>query len=337
MLDDDEEKSPEDINKLRELVINGIIENKDRRNIWRYFLQIPTDFHPTIDPSYKHPDYEQVNKDVNRSYGNLRTDPELQNHKREQLKRVIMSVLERHKNLHFYQGFHYIAIVVLKFAREPLAMLFLERLALGPLFYLFQEQMNGLATVLNMLYPLLSLIDNDYSEYLQDNAVDPSFAMPYIITWFTQSAPTKEIAFHLLDFFVICHPIMPLYTIIALVLMKKETLIHAEMDKLQTLIQNLMSDVEVDQLIQKSIEIYQRFPPIVVFEKNPTLTIAKELTILNPRVDYPFPFPKFPKTKDIPISLYEKRLSDKNDDRIIRLILSAFAIIGTIGLRMLDI
>ena len=336
MLDDDEEKSPEDIQKLRELVINGNIDNKERRNIWRYFLQIPTDFQPTIDPSYKHPDYEQVEKDVKRSYGDLGSDPELQKHKREQLKRVIMSILERHKDLHFYQGFHYIAMVVLKFAREPLAMLFLERLAIGPLFYMFQKQVNGLVSVLNMLFPLLALKDPEYSEYLEDNTVGPSVVMPYIITWFTQAAPTKDIAFHLLDFFVVSHPIMPLYTVAVLLLEKKEQLIHAESDQMQELIQDLMKDIDVDSCIQKSMELYQEFPPVVVFERNPTLTIARELNILDPRVDYPFPFPKFPEARDIPTSLYDKRLSDKKDDRIIRLIISAFAIIGTIGLRMLD-
>ena len=300
----------EDINKMQEAVIRGGISNKERRKIWRYFLNIPPDFIPTIVSSFHHPDCKQVELDAQRSYFQI-TDPDLQKHKRQQLVIVIMNILERHKDLSYYQGFHCIAINVLRFAREPLAMLFLERLALGPLFPHFLRNLDGLSSINRMIYSLIKLLDEELFNFFEIQDIDPSaFTTSYIISWFTETTSNIDDVFHLLDFFIICNPIMPMYTLVAILLDKKESLMRTKIDDLFEMLSKLTTGIEIDKIIHNSIEIYQKYPPLKIFQLNPTLKVSKNLTFLNPRVDYPFPFPQFPTVSPIPYSLYQARIEN---------------------------
>lgn len=333
-----EEEQNIDISNIAEFLVKGGINNKQRRFAWKVIMDIP-DFTPTIAPSNKHPDYNQVGRDVKRSFNQV-SDEKFKEHRRKVLFDVVMSVLERHKDLHYYQGFHDVASVVLTIARPPLAMLFLERLALGPLFPFFDVKFDGLVSILNLFNPLLSLVDKELGDYFDEVDVDPNFIVPYIITWFTHKAPTLEIAVHLLDVFVVSHPLLPMYLVVSLVLeKKKEVMAERREGELSDILGELTSNIDLDKCILRSIEIFKQFPPSVLLESDPKLMISKKLTFLDPNVEYPFPFPTFPPAKTMTVSLYEKHLSsDHNDDqKLMTGIVSALAIVGTIGLRMLDI
>ena len=148
-----EEEQNIDISNIAEFLVKGGINNKQRRFAWKVIMDIP-DFTPTIAPSNKHPDYNQVGRDVKRSFNQV-SDEKFKEHRRKVLFDVVMSVLERHKDLHYYQGFHDVASVVLTIARPPLAMLFLERLALGPLFPLWYPEEALISTMI--LFPAMQM------------------------------------------------------------------------------------------------------------------------------------------------------------------------------------
>lgn len=322
----------------QEFFQSGKVENKKRRALWKELLDIPTSFTPTIAPSFEHPDFAQVEKDVNRSFIHV-TDANFKTRRRQQLLNITMSVLERHKLLHYYQGFHHIVSIILTFAREPLAMLICERLALGPLLPFFQTDLAGLTSMVNLTMSIIKLADKELWKHFDDNEFDCSFSAPYILCWFTQESPSLETALQYLDFFVMSNPIMPVYLLVAYILERKSIfLTKNDYDELFMAARDLTSGIDPLKSFEVAIELFKKFPPVVLLNSDPKLTISKKVTFLNPRVEYPFPFPTFPHAQVLPFSVYEKHLSEeKTNSRLLTGILSALAILGTIGLRMLDL
>ncbi|EAY20085.1 TBC domain containing protein [Trichomonas vaginalis G3] len=323
----------------KELFQSGKVENKKRRAIWKEVLDIPSSFTPTIAPTTDHRDFKQVEKDVNRSFLHLQ-DSDFKTRRRQQLLNVILSVLERHAPLHYCQGIHHIASIILTFAREPLAMLIFERLALGPLLPFLQENLEGLASMMNFVMPIIKLVDPELWQHFDENDFDTSYyTAPYIVSWFVPQASSLEVALKYLDFFVISNPIMPVYLIVAYTLHRKsEFMSKYDYEAISQVSDNITHGIDPDVCINRAIEIFKQFPPVVVLNNNPKLFISKNLTLLNPRVDYPFPFPTFPKAQLLPHNIYEKHLSDeKSDSKLITGILSALTILGAIGLRILEL
>ena len=126
-------------NQLKEAAIGsgGLITDDLRRKVWPRLLNIDlveTSVSLSDEEVKKNKNYNQVLMDVNRSLKRFppgisdEDRPELQ----DQLTRLIIRVLDKHPELHYYQGYHDVAITFLLVVGEEMAFHILERLSTGP-------------------------------------------------------------------------------------------------------------------------------------------------------------------------------------------------------------
>lgn len=75
--------------------------------------------------------------------------------------------------------------------------------------------------------PLLKIVDEELFLYLQGHGITlPSFCRPWLTCWFAQDVPDVEVASRLLDAFLISHPLMPLYVIVALLTGQRQQILN---------------------------------------------------------------------------------------------------------------
>ena len=91
------------------------------------------------------------------TYLNLPNFSELQ----DQLTRLIIRILSQHPDLHYYQGYHDVAITFLLVVGEEMAFNILEKLSNGPWLREFMEPtMEKTTYLLNYMYPLVRMFGN---------------------------------------------------------------------------------------------------------------------------------------------------------------------------------
>ena len=117
--------------------VGGLINDDLRRKVWPRLLNIDlVETSVSLDDKEvkQNKNYTQVLMDVNRSLKRFppgisdEDRPELQ----DQLTRLIIRVLDKHPELHYYQGYHDVAITFLLVVGEEMSFHILERLSTGP-------------------------------------------------------------------------------------------------------------------------------------------------------------------------------------------------------------
>ena len=140
----------------------GLINDAHRRRIWPKLVGIDrimsSSILPTEEEIINHKDYRQVVLDVNRSLKRfppgIEEDqkPELQ----DQLTRLIIRVLMKHPHLHYYQGYHDIAITFLLVVGEDLGYHITEKLSVSHLKHFMTSTMEKTTYYLHFIYPIVS-------------------------------------------------------------------------------------------------------------------------------------------------------------------------------------
>ena len=95
-----------------------------------------------------------------------------------------------------------------------------------------------------------------------------------------------------------------------------------------------MVDINVDDVIQKSVELFEQYPPSFILKNDKNIKISINCTFLAPKVQFPYQYPDFPLLDRFPKDLYEKRLDESPPNNLIKGILSALAIAAAIGMRI---
>ena len=184
-------------NQLKEFAISdgGLLTDDLRKKVWPRLLSIDlveTSISLTDEEVKANKNYNQVLMDVNRSLKRFppgisdEDRPELQ----EQLTRLIIRVLAKHSELHYYQGYHDVAITFLLVVGEEMAFHILETLSTGPWLREFMyPSMEKTTYLLNFMYPLIETVDPPLYEFLESSEVGTIFALPWLITWFGHVLP----------------------------------------------------------------------------------------------------------------------------------------------------
>ncbi len=149
---------------LRELSVSrsGLVNDQLRKRAWPRLanvsdLDLRDELLPAQEECERHPEYNQVVMDVNRSLkrfppGIAEDDrPELQ----DQLTRLIVRVLLRHPGLHYYQGYHDVAITFLLVVGEIHGYHIMQRLSMSHLKDFMAPTMDKTTYLLNYMYPLV--------------------------------------------------------------------------------------------------------------------------------------------------------------------------------------
>ncbi|KAF2070165.1 hypothetical protein CYY_008522 [Polysphondylium violaceum] len=284
------EQTPIDIEGLRRCSISnfGFVNNGLRRRVWPILLNIDTEH--IINHNSKiidHKDTDQVLKDVERSMWRFtKGESQLRNQKKPELMRIVNAVLSIHPSLYYFQGYHEIASVLLLITDESLAFAMLERLSLNHFNDCMLPNFSEVLKVLNLLFPLISLMDQNVYNFLLKSNVQPLFSISWILTWFSHNVEELDHAARLYDFFLSSHPLACLYFSAALIEHLKTPLLRLECayDTVHGFFSsNLPQDLPLDKIIQQTQYLLDKFPPTKLQMKT-----NQYLTKSSPMNMYPY-------------------------------------------------
>lgn len=256
---------------LRELAVskNGLVNDDMRRRAWPRLanvtgVDLDADL-PTQEECEQHPEYNQVVMDVNRSLkrfppGIAEDDrPGLQ----DQLTRLIVRVLLKHRTLHYYQGYHDVAITFLLVVGEVLGYHIMQRLSISHLKEFMAPTMDRTTYLLHYMYPLIQKRNPEVHDFLEHCEVGTIFALPWMITWFGHVLPDYEDVVRLYDFFLSKPPLTPVYFAAALVLHRGAEVTRCEPDMAMVhhLLSKIPDELPFEHLLTETERLYHEFPP----------------------------------------------------------------------------
>ena len=264
---------------LRELAISehGLINDDLRRRAWPQLVGVDmlteTSILPTQEEVEGHKSYKQVVLDVDRSL--KRFPPGISDEQRpglqDQLVRLIVRVLTKHPDLHYYQGYHDIAITFLLVVGEESGFHIVERLSAGKQLREFMEPtMERTTYLLHFMYPVLNQESPELHAYLEKSEVGTIFALPWLITWFSHVLPDYKDVVRLFDFFLAQphYPMMPVYLATAIVLHRRNEILmsgseNCDMAYVHALLSRIpISDtLPFEKLLASASYLHSKYPP----------------------------------------------------------------------------
>ncbi|XP_078507854.1 TBC1 domain family member 20 [Lissotriton helveticus] len=261
---------PSDVAVLRRMAISegGLLTDEIRCQVWPKLLNVNThDLPPTPgeDLRMNNKDYDQVLMDVRRSL--RRFPPGMPDEQRsglqEELIDIILQVLQRNPQLHYYQGYHDIVVTFLLVVGKTMATALVEKLSTHHLRDFMDPTMDNTKHILNYLMPIIDQVNPELHDFMQRAEVGTIFALSWLITWFGHVLSDFRHVLRLYDFFLACHPLMPIYFAAVIVLYREEEVLESECDmaSVHHLLSQIPQDLPYETLISRAGDLFVQFPP----------------------------------------------------------------------------
>ncbi|XP_070758657.1 TBC1 domain family member 20 isoform X3 [Enoplosus armatus] len=284
--------SPVDVAALRRMAISegGLLTDEIRCQVWPRLLNVPPhilDQEPEKVERENNKDYNQVLLDVQRSL--RRFPPGMPDEQREGLQEelidIILLVLKRNPQLHYYQGYHDIVVTFLLVLGERLATALVEKLSTHHLRDFMDPTMDNTKHILNYLMPIIERVNPDVHDFMQQAEVGTVFALSWLITWFGHVLSDFRHVVRLYDFFLACHPLMPIYFAAVIVLYREEEVLECECDMAMVhhLLSQIPQDLPYETLISRAGDLFVQFPPSELareaasHESDPLIQLMRDL------------------------------------------------------------
>ncbi|XP_066558281.1 TBC1 domain family member 20 [Amia ocellicauda] len=262
--------SPVDVAVLRRMAIGegGLLTDEIRCKVWPKLLNVQTDRLPEKPGEAlreNNKDYHQVLLDVRRSL--RRFPPGMPDEQREGLQEelinIILQVLHNNPQLHYYQGYHDIVVTFLLVLGEQLATALVEKLSTHHLRDFMDPTMDNTKHILNYLMPIIERVNPEVHDFMQRAEVGTIFALSWLITWFGHVLSDFRHVVRLYDFFLACHPLMPIYFAAVIVLHREEEVLECECDmaSVHHLLSQIPQDLPYELLISRAGDLFVQFPP----------------------------------------------------------------------------
>ncbi|KAM7444840.1 hypothetical protein ABFA07_006632 [Porites harrisoni] len=273
------EADPVDVQTLKQLAISGdgLITVDLRSKVWTKLLNVNAieasrnhekkEDNMEIKQFRAHKYWKQVNLDVDRSHRRFPAEMRASRRRalQEQLVRVIMRVLCRNLDLHYYQGYHDVAVTLLLVVGEDVASALLEQLSLYQLRDFMEGSMEKTNKMLAFLHPILEEADPELEDFLIRSEVGQVFALSWLITWYGHVLKDFTTIVRLYDYFLATHPLMPVYFGAALVIRRRADVLsgECEMSYVHHLLSRIPDDLPdyVEELVTASHSLFCKFPP----------------------------------------------------------------------------
>lgn len=278
---------PVDIDGLRRAAASkgGLLTDEVRRKVWPKLLNINVydlPHKPGRDVRGNHKDYNQVLLDVRRSMKRFPKSMPVTERAalQEQLIDIILEVLRCNPQLHYYQGYHDVAVTLLLVVGERMAIAMLHTLSKYHLRDFMDPTMDSTKHILNYLMPLLEQVDVELHDFMIRSEVGTIFALSWLITWYGHVLSEFKHTLRLYDFFLASHPIMPIYLAAAIVLHREKEVKETECDMAMVhhLLSRIPQDLPYEQLIGQSQDLFDQYPPSFLAKKA-ALQSRKSLSI----------------------------------------------------------
>ncbi|KAK9967304.1 hypothetical protein ABG768_001710 [Culter alburnus] len=262
--------TPVDVAALRRMAISegGLLTDEIRRQVWPRLLNVSVENIPeeleTVDRD-NNKDFNQVLLDVQRSL--RRFPPGMPDEQREGLQEelidIILRVLVKNPQLHYYQGYHDIVVTFLLVLGERLATALVEKLSTHHLRDFMDPTMDNTKHILNYLMPIIERVNPEVYDFMQQAEVGTIFALSWLITWFGHVLSDFRHVVRLYDFFLACHPLMPIYFAAVIVLHREEEVLDCECDMamMHHLLSRIPEDLPYETLISRAGDLFVQFPP----------------------------------------------------------------------------
>lgn len=266
----------------------GLLDNQTRQQVWPKIInphQDTINIHTTpFDTSYdlekinqsdfdrifkdysEHKDFKIVKMDVRRS--GSRMPKNMSEH--DTLKwqghtiQLIMNVLHHGTHLHYYQGYHDIALTILLCVGYcPFATTFLWFVSQNFLIDFMYRDMSRTSNILKFLSGIVAQSDPLVGGFLVRSGVGEIFCLSWLITWFSHSLSELGLLLRLFDLFIVSHPFMPLYLTAAIVLERRNELLHVECEMAQAhqFLSHIPKDICYEKIIRNALILFNSHPP----------------------------------------------------------------------------
>ncbi|XP_030633180.1 TBC1 domain family member 20 isoform X2 [Chanos chanos] len=261
---------PVDVAALRRMAISegGLLTDEIRCKVWPRLLNVPVESIPEKLEEVQrenNKDYNQVLLDVQRSL--RRFPPGMPDEQREGLQEelidIILRVLHKNPQLHYYQGYHDIVVTFLLVLGERLATALVEKLSTHHLRDFMDPTMDNTKHILNYLMPIIERVNPEVHDFMQQAEVGTIFALSWLITWFGHVLSDFRHVVRLYDFFLACHPLMPIYFAAVIVLYREDEVLECECDmaSMHHLLSQIPQDLPYEMLISRAGDLFVQFPP----------------------------------------------------------------------------
>lgn len=261
---------PVDVAALRRMAISegGLLTDELRCKVWPSLLNVSVETlaqEPEKVERENNKDYNQVLLDVQRSL--RRFPPGMPDQQREGLQEelidIILRVLKRNTQLHYYQGYHDIVVTFLLVLGERLSTALVEKLSTHHLRDFMDPTMDNTKHILNYLMPIIERVNPEVHDFMQQAEVGTIFALSWLITWFGHVLSDFRHVVRLYDFFLACHPLMPIYFAAVIVLHREEEVLECECDmaSVHHLLSQIPQDLPYETLISRAGDLFVQFPP----------------------------------------------------------------------------
>ncbi|XP_029299646.1 TBC1 domain family member 20 isoform X1 [Cottoperca gobio] len=278
---------PVDIETLRRAAASkgGLLTDELRRKVWPKLLNINVydlPYKPGRDVREKHKDYNQVVLDVRRSMKRFPKGMPAAERAvlQEQMTDIILEVLKRTPQLHYYQGYHDVAVTLLLVVGERMALAMLDTLSNHHLRDFMDPTMDSTKHILNYLMPILEQVDEELHDFMIRAEVGTIFALSWLITWYGHVLSDFKHTMRLYDFFLASHPLMPIYLAATIVLHREKEVKKTECDMAMVhhLLSRIPQDLPYELLIGQAQDLFDQYPPSLL-AKQAALQSRKSLSI----------------------------------------------------------
>ncbi|XP_036178208.1 TBC1 domain family member 20 isoform X2 [Myotis myotis] len=234
---------PTDVAALRRMAISegGLLTDEMRRQVWPKLLNVNINDPPPVSGMPK----------------------EQREGLQEELIDIILLVLERNPQLHYYQGYHDIVVTFLLVVGESLATSLVEKVSTHHLRDFMDPTMDNTKHILNYLMPIIDQVNPELHDFMQSAEVGTIFALSWLITWFGHVLSDFRHVVRLYDFFLACHPLMPIYFAAVIVLYREEEVLDCDCDmaSVHHLLSQIPQDLPYEMLISRAGDLFVQFPP----------------------------------------------------------------------------
>ncbi|KAJ7332191.1 hypothetical protein JRQ81_014371 [Phrynocephalus forsythii] len=123
--------------------------------------------------------------------------------------------------------------------------------------------MDNTKHILNYLMPIIDQVNPELHDFMQRAEVGTIFALSWLITWFGHVLSDFRHVVRLYDFFLACHPLMPIYFAAVIVLHRSEEVLACECDmaSVHHLLSQIPQDLPYETLISRAGDLFVQFPP----------------------------------------------------------------------------
>lgn len=261
---------PVDIETLQRAALSegGLLTDDIRRKVWPKLLSINVynlPAKPSKDVREDHKDYRQVVLDVKRSMRRFPKGMRVDEREvlQEQLIDIILDVLRRNPQLHYYQGYHDIVVTFLLVVGERMTIAIMEKLSNHHLRDFMDPTMDSTKHVLNYLMPILERVDRELHDFMIRSEVGTIFALSWLITWYGYVLSDFRHVLRLYDFFLASHPLMAIYFAAVIVLYRQKEVKSSECDmaSVHHLLSQMPQDLPYEELIGRAQSLFISCPP----------------------------------------------------------------------------